>query len=380
MLTANTAGQQGACPSCEQVVTIQPDVLDLKSLATLLPSDAAQPVAPVAESQILHPQMVEPQIQVAVARPQSQQATAGKKKRTLIYVAAGAGGVLILLVVMLLLVGGGSQSTPEALGGGELGYYTNTETGDLYVRARTYEPKQGRWLSVDPLGFVDASNPYMYARDNPVNYFDPSGLREYSMKQPRSAGSNCDPNIPLSFLELPGMTFVSFAGVPKAIAREIEECRLPVIREPKLRIYCLMLIWLRVKAPNWPPKIKIPERLTCQPINGSKYALTKWIKGPPSGFCFTSCTRCNTNALNCQDCCDMCYDEYKKAKGSAANVPISVARNLCNLACIVSPFHKANEPINPMKAALLKEIDRYSQDTLRRLEPYLVKEIEDKVR
>jgi|GEM_PF-5582363 len=43
---------------------------------------------------------------------------------------------------------------------GAVGYYTNTATNDIYVRARTYEPVIGRWLSMDPLGFVDGPNLY----------------------------------------------------------------------------------------------------------------------------------------------------------------------------------------------------------------------------
>jgi|GEM_PF-3118366 len=43
---------------------------------------------------------------------------------------------------------------------GAVGYYTNAATNDIYVRARTYQPVTGRWLSMDPLGFVDGPNLY----------------------------------------------------------------------------------------------------------------------------------------------------------------------------------------------------------------------------
>jgi len=52
---------------------------------------------------------------------------------------------------------------------GAVGYYTNSATGDIYVRARTYEPVIGRWLSMDPLGFVDGPNLYQA-------YFVPQGI------------------------------------------------------------------------------------------------------------------------------------------------------------------------------------------------------------
>ena len=56
---------------------------------------------------------------------------------------------------------------------GAVGYYTNAETDDIYVRARTYEPAAGRWLSVDPLGFVDGQN--LYRAYFVANGDDPSG-------------------------------------------------------------------------------------------------------------------------------------------------------------------------------------------------------------
>ena len=59
---------------------------------------------------------------------------------------------------------------------GALGYYTNGKTNDLYIRARTYEPMIGRWLSRDPLWPLDGSDPYPYLLSNPINYIDPSGL------------------------------------------------------------------------------------------------------------------------------------------------------------------------------------------------------------
>ncbi|MBI4245416.1 MAG: RHS repeat protein [Planctomycetes bacterium] len=50
------------------------------------------------------------------------------------------------------------------------------ETGLYYYRRRYYDPKIGRFLSRDPLGYVDSPNPYVYALNNPINYIDPYGL------------------------------------------------------------------------------------------------------------------------------------------------------------------------------------------------------------
>ena len=72
-----------------------------------------------------------------------------------------------------LVASSGTGSTPFAYKGAA-GYYTNPVTNDIYVRARTYEPTTGRWLSKDPLGFVDGPNLYG-AYWLPCS-FDPSGL------------------------------------------------------------------------------------------------------------------------------------------------------------------------------------------------------------
>jgi len=56
-----------------------------------------------------------------------------------------------------------------------VGYYTNEETDDVYVRARTYEPVMGCWLSADPLGFIDGAN--LYKAYFVPNGIDPSGLQ-----------------------------------------------------------------------------------------------------------------------------------------------------------------------------------------------------------
>ena len=67
-----------------------------------------------------------------------------------------------------LIASPGAGSTPFAYKGA-VGYYTNSATGDIYVRARTYQPVTGRWLSKDPLGVVDGPNLYRA-------YFVPQGV------------------------------------------------------------------------------------------------------------------------------------------------------------------------------------------------------------
>jgi RHS repeat-associated protein len=49
-------------------------------------------------------------------------------------------------------------------------------TGLYYMRARIYDPKLGRFLQPDPIGYGDGMNMYAYTGGDPVNRRDPSGL------------------------------------------------------------------------------------------------------------------------------------------------------------------------------------------------------------
>ncbi|MEA2221942.1 MAG: hypothetical protein QOH83_318, partial [Solirubrobacteraceae bacterium] len=69
-----------------------------------------------------------------------------------------------------------------AMRGPQLGYRGELElAGDVWLRARVYEPASRAFLSPDPLppiaGTPWAANPYSYAADNPIGSSDPLGLR-----------------------------------------------------------------------------------------------------------------------------------------------------------------------------------------------------------
>jgi len=59
---------------------------------------------------------------------------------------------------------------------------------ELYhYRARVYDPLLGRFLQADPVGYEDDLNPYAYARNDPIDFFDPNG-QEVEANYYRDAG------------------------------------------------------------------------------------------------------------------------------------------------------------------------------------------------
>lgn len=65
----------------------------------------------------------------------------------------------------------GSKTTPF----GYDGQYTNTDTGLIYLRARSYDPATAQFLSTDPIVPITRTL-YTYAEDNPLTLGDPTGL------------------------------------------------------------------------------------------------------------------------------------------------------------------------------------------------------------
>ena len=64
-----------------------------------------------------------------------------------------------------------------------LGQYLDTETRMHYNHNRYYNPKTGRYLTVDPIGLLGGINVYSFVALNPINRIDPQGLEFITPEQ-----------------------------------------------------------------------------------------------------------------------------------------------------------------------------------------------------
>ncbi len=78
---------------------------------------------------------------------------------------------------------GGSSHTTDPLGQHWTftGRFLDDESGLLYYRARFYDPRLGRFIHRDPLGYLSGPSLYQYALNTPTNYIDPAGTTSVSV-------------------------------------------------------------------------------------------------------------------------------------------------------------------------------------------------------
>jgi len=58
------------------------------------------------------------------------------------------------------------------------------ETGLYYYRARYYDPRAGRFITKDPIGFAGGINQYTYVSNDPIDWSDPWGLKTWMCIKP----------------------------------------------------------------------------------------------------------------------------------------------------------------------------------------------------
>jgi len=80
-----------------------------------------------------------------------------------------------------LLASTGAADNPHRFAGERL----DADLGLYDLRARLYDPENGRFLTPDPIEGIDSDpstqNPYVYTRNNPVNSTDPSGKFDWNL-------------------------------------------------------------------------------------------------------------------------------------------------------------------------------------------------------
>ncbi|MFV3126485.1 RHS repeat-associated core domain-containing protein [Niveispirillum sp. KHB5.9] len=71
-------------------------------------------------------------------------------------------------------------NSPQAAAAGPSFRYAgmryDAETGLYHTPNRAYDPQDGRWMQLDPIGIKDGLNRYAYVRNSPYMGVDPTGL------------------------------------------------------------------------------------------------------------------------------------------------------------------------------------------------------------
>jgi RHS repeat-associated protein len=99
---------------------------------------------------------------------------------------------------------------------GELQYYYDPDTGQYTARLRIYDPVIARWVSPDPLDFIDSLNRYVYVLNQPTLAVDPTGnFAETIPWIPGPFPFLPIPAVPCAVYYLTNQLNVTISGVPQ---------------------------------------------------------------------------------------------------------------------------------------------------------------------
>jgi RHS repeat-associated protein len=115
------------------------------------------------------------------------------------------------------------------------GQYYDKENELVYNYHRYYEQRTGRYIRPDPIGLAGGINPFVYVKDNPVNYIDPEGKDLFRPKEApyyvgRSGIKFFEPGkYPMSWIENVGPFFHDFGKNHDATVQWCEDNGIPDI-------------------------------------------------------------------------------------------------------------------------------------------------------
>jgi RHS repeat-associated protein len=101
------------------------------------------------------------------------------------------------------------------------GQYFDAESGLHYNYFRSYDPRTGRYTQADPIGLSGGWNRFSYVDGNPLNRFDPDGLRWVCIVP---LGCTWHPDPPPGDPDLPEPPPITFPNPFKPIVDFIDRC------------------------------------------------------------------------------------------------------------------------------------------------------------
>jgi len=151
--------------------------------------------------------------------------------------------------------GAGNQLAQSAIDNslGYIGQRYQPETGLYEFHARLYDPKNGRFLSFDPIGYAGGLNLYHYAGNDPINSYDPTGLFTATVSiNPKYENKTVSGALGISKYSLADVTKASISLKSEKTGRQC--CRDGTVvckGEAKEKKYSIKNLALNVTIPTW---------------------------------------------------------------------------------------------------------------------------------